>query len=172
MELLLLMSKISITFALTGILVAGLSLQVMAQDSQQNQKSARRIAMALPKAPLVTRMPANTVVPARPKAVSVSPSINPQEEFASHPHVTTTQVGSKQIPDNVRAVLIEGASKAEQLSRGYNRRIADVIFWLASSINQSSTTITPMTSPNARFQNMLEAQPLKRQTQGKLIQID
>jgi len=49
--------------------------------------------------------------------------------------------------NNIREVLIDGASKIEQLSRSYNRRVADLIVWIANSMSQP-TTITPGSNQN------------------------
>jgi hypothetical protein len=163
------MGKYSITVALAGVLLLNLSSSAFAQDSPQKQTSGRRLAMVLPKAPVAPVLPVTTVVPTRAvKLQAVVPAVNPQEEFAGHPRISTPST-SKQIPSNVLSVFIEGATRAEQLSRSYDRHIADLIVWIACSI-KDSTTITPLSSPYLRLQRLIEPQPLNQHE--RMTQID
>ncbi|MBX9723871.1 MAG: hypothetical protein K2X81_20860 [Candidatus Obscuribacterales bacterium] len=153
---------------LAGIMAFSAFSSAAAQESTQRQAGSRRIAMALPKVPeqTVTAKPVVTIPTANaPKAAGTEASVDPQSyNKASR---------ATEIPENVRAVLIDGAAKAEQLSRSYNRRIADLIVWIASSWTQPSK-YTPAQAPYFGKQRSIEPQPLthNEHKSGYIFQID
>jgi hypothetical protein len=167
------MGKHSITFGLAALLVLNLSGLAFAQDASEKPASTRRLAMALPKPGVQPVLPVRASVPAvgaKSQSVPLKTVLSPLEEFASHPLISRT-VNRRQIPDNLRQVLIECASRAEQASRSQNRRIAEVIVWLVNSMNQS-TTISPIGSPGLRWQRLIEPQSSTPSDQNNIFQID
>lgn len=147
-----------------GFLALSIPSAVLAEDSTQ-QNDGRRLAIALPKAPT---QQAKQVDPARIPAKSLEPAA----EFASRPRIISNPSQPGEMPEHVRAVLIDGAEKAEQLSRSYNRRIADVIFWLANSFNNGST-LTPAVGPGLqRSQRVDFKRQVPNEHQNAIFQID
>jgi hypothetical protein len=152
--------------AMQGLTLGLLLLQgfspVSAEDDRQTQTNHRQIAMVLPKAPAVTVSRAGVQTPViktvKTNAVSKSAPPEPQAEFASRVH-SQKQAQPGQIPAGVREVLIDGAARAERLSRGYNRQIADLIVWLANSMMNQSGTISPMHNMNLRDKHVIPQAP-------------
>ncbi len=156
------------TLACAAVFVLGSSTVVLAEESQDKSSAARRIAMALPKAPAEIK-PAPVHPAVKVQARASETLVNPLDEFANRPHISTL-ASKKALPNNIREVLIDSASKIEQLSRSYNRRVADLIVWIANSMNQP-TTITPGSNQNLSGQRVIEPKPLTK-TERSFFQID
>jgi hypothetical protein len=156
------------TLACAAVLVIGSPSLVLADEGQDKTSGARRIAMALPKAPAAAKQalvqPALKVQAKAPVAL-----VNPLDEFANRPHISAP-ASKNALPNNIREVLIDGASKIEQLSRSYNRRVADLIVWIANSMSQP-TTITPGSNQNFSGQRVIEPKPLTKNDRS-FFQID
>lgn len=165
------MGKYSLTLGLAGLLVASIAAEALAVDSQPKQSNGRRLAMVLPKTTVAPVLPVRVV----PRAVQVSsnkavlPAIDPQAEFASHPVITPTP-GRRQVPGDLAVTLLDSAARAEQLSRSYNRHVADLVVWVANSMKHSQS-FTPIASPNLRWQQVIEPQPLNNSS-NRITPID
>ena len=155
------MYKQLLTTFSTGLLALSFALPAGADDnSRQAANDGRRLAMVLPRAPK-----------SLPVTVQAKRAPEPVVEFASKPRVAQRQPVSN-VPDNVREVLIDAAQKAEQLSRSYNRRVADVIFWLANSM-RNSNTFTPAAGPALMPGRHSDVRPVRNEHQPYgLFQID
>lgn len=118
-----------------------------ATDSTNLRSGKRRIALALPienaPKPNVSSIPAGTSQTADSSAQG-----SLIQSFSSKSPAYGSKVsGPAEIPDNLLDVMVEGAKRTETFSRTYNRRIADLIGWVACSM-QPTTEITPLSSPS------------------------
>lgn len=140
-------ARTNIVIGAAAISMLSLSLlPALAQEQPQQEQPAsntanRRIAMVLPKAPAQVAKPIPVTVKLNGQPVS---RLDPESEFGSHAR------RPMQSKDNeVKAAIVDGASKAERLSRSYNHHVANLIVWLASSM-QDSKTFSPQNNPLLR----------------------
>jgi hypothetical protein len=139
----------------------------MAEDQPSD---GRRLAMAIPrpKAQTLVNPGVKASAPTAARSVMVP---EPSKEFASHPRVSLPRK-PEQVPDDVKAVLIESAQKAEQISRSYNRRIADLIVWVINSMKESRT-FTPAAGPHMQQGLPVQLMPATgKQAHSSIFQID
>lgn len=155
----------AVIFGIAVVLASAVS--VLAEGEKASDK--RQLALAMPKPKAQVQAPLTVTVSSKKK--TSSPTIEPAQEFASRPHLSIPRK-SGQVPDDAKAVLVETAAKAEQLSRSYNRRIADLIVWIISSMKESPT-FTPPTSPHLQQGLPVELALFGKQHQRNTIfQID
>lgn len=127
----------------------------------------RRLAVALPR----VQAPA----PVSTRVSNVSGSLNgatrvlaePSEKFASRPRLNPTRK-AEQAADNFKAVLLDTAEKAEQLSRSSNRRIADLLVWIINSMRDSQT-FTPAAGPYFKPSVPVQLLPPERPHQNSSV---
>ncbi len=122
-------------------------------EEQLKANDGRRLALSIPGE---RKSQASEIENKKTKSASLP--VDPEAEFASKHHLKQNEQAN-QIPDNIKELLVDGAEKAELLSRSYNRRVADLIIWLANSMNKS-TSYTPAQGPHLHRQQPLETHPL------------
>ena len=170
------MSRVELTKRLKTAAVFGLTLSTVligmpakAQEQQKTESATanRRIAMVLPKAPASQAGKSHIPVAVKVNGQAIT-RLDPEAEFASRP--AFNRPAQKQMDEQLRTAIIDGASKAERLSRSYNHHVANLIVWLASSLGDC-TTITPNGYPGIRSNRPLEPKPVYSQP-NQIFQID
>lgn len=148
--------------------LASLLLPEAAFSQDENARSSsnhKQLAMSLPSVPRAAVQKAPFSVPCKKLMSKQEPEI----EFASHHGVPPVPARPENNADKIKDILIDGASKAEMASRSYNRRVADLIVWFASSMKQSGR-ISPASSQMLRRQAPLET--VKSRPDSQILQID